>query len=61
MPGFLFIAALIIVLLCIYSFIFRKQAINAFPPVIRYIFWAYFLVSIVIVVWGLIDLIMNRM
>jgi hypothetical protein len=59
MPGFLIIAAAIIVLLCIYSFIFRKEAIAAFPPLIRYIFWAYFLISLIIVIWGAIDLIMN--
>jgi hypothetical protein len=56
MPGFLLLAALVIVLFCVYSLLFRKEAIRAFPNTIRYIFWGYFIVSILIVAWGLIEL-----
>jgi hypothetical protein len=56
MPGFLLLAALVIVLFCVYSLLFRKEAIRAFPNTIRYIFWGYFIVSILIVAWGLTEL-----
>jgi hypothetical protein len=59
MPGFLLLAALIIVLFCIYSLIFRKQAIRAFPNTIRYVFWGYFILSIIIVVWGIAALLIS--
>jgi hypothetical protein len=54
MQGFLIIPALLIVLLCIYSLIFKKEVIRAFPPVIRYFFWGYFILSIFVVIWGLV-------
>jgi hypothetical protein len=59
MFGFMFAAASLMVLLGIYSLVFRQEVIRAFPKPIRYIFWGYFIISIIIVIWAAAQLIMG--
>jgi hypothetical protein len=60
MFGFMLAAALLMVLLCIFSLIFRKEAIRAFPNPIRIAFWAYFALAIIIVIWSGVNLLLQR-
>jgi hypothetical protein len=60
MFGFMLVAAGLMVLLCLYSLIFRKEAIRSFPNPIKYAFWAYFILAIIIVIWSTANLLMQR-
>lgn len=60
MFGFMLTAALLMVLLCIFSLIFKRDAIRAFPNPIRYAFWAYFGLAIIIVIWSTVNLVLQR-
>jgi len=51
--GGLFIIALFSLFLSGYTILFRKEALQSLSSLIRRLFWAYFILSALIVVWSL--------
>jgi hypothetical protein len=52
--GGLFMVAVIGLILCLYAFVFRKETLQHFSRPMRNIFMGYFILSSVVVAWGII-------
>ncbi len=53
MRGGVFVAAAVSLLLCLYILVFRREALNYLSKPVRYIFWAYLVLAVVVMAWGI--------